>query len=74
MQSPSTGIHPLFAGADFVTYYGGDDSSHLPASIEGGDVHVLGRRGGADRHGGADHADGGGDPGPGPVRSGQATR
>jgi arginine deiminase len=34
--------HPLFAGADFVTYYGGDDASHLPASVEGGDVHVLG--------------------------------
>ncbi len=34
--------HPLFAGAEFVTYYGGDDASHLPASVEGGDVHVLG--------------------------------
>jgi arginine deiminase len=34
--------HPLFAGAGFVTYYGGDDASHLPASMEGGDVHVLG--------------------------------
>ncbi len=34
--------HPLFAGRDFVTYYGDDDASHLPASIEGGDVHVLG--------------------------------
>ncbi len=34
--------HPLFAGADFVTYYGGDDVGHLPASVEGGDVHVLG--------------------------------
>jgi arginine deiminase len=34
--------HPMFAGADFVTYYGGDDASHLPASVEGGDVHVLG--------------------------------
>jgi arginine deiminase len=34
--------HPMFAGADFVRYYGGDDESHLPASIEGGDVHVLG--------------------------------
>ncbi|MCL2582830.1 MAG: arginine deiminase [Streptosporangiales bacterium] len=36
--------HPLFAGAGFVTYYGDDDTSHLPASIEGGDVHVLGSR------------------------------
>jgi arginine deiminase len=34
--------HPLFKTADFVTYYGGDDASHLPASIEGGDVHVIG--------------------------------
>jgi arginine deiminase len=34
--------HPLFAGADFITYYGDDDTSHLPASVEGGDVHVLG--------------------------------
>ena len=34
--------HPMFAGADFVTYYGDDDSSHLPATVEGGDVHVLG--------------------------------
>jgi len=34
--------HPMFAGADFVTYYGGDDTNHLPASVEGGDVHVLG--------------------------------
>ena len=34
--------HPMFAGADFVTYYGDDDASHLPASIEGGDVHVIG--------------------------------
>jgi arginine deiminase len=34
--------HPLFSGADFVTYYGDDDGNHLPASVEGGDVHVLG--------------------------------
>jgi arginine deiminase len=34
--------HPMFAGGDFVTYYGGDDVNHLPASVEGGDVHVLG--------------------------------
>jgi len=34
--------HPMFAGAEFVTYYGDDDLVHLPASIEGGDVHVLG--------------------------------
>jgi arginine deiminase len=34
--------HPMFAGADFITYYGDDDANHLPASVEGGDVHVLG--------------------------------
>jgi arginine deiminase len=34
--------HPMFSGADFVTYYGDDDASHLPATVEGGDVHVLG--------------------------------
>ncbi|HEY1918520.1 MAG TPA: arginine deiminase [Streptosporangiaceae bacterium] len=34
--------HPMFAGADFVTYYGDDDTPHMPASVEGGDVHVLG--------------------------------
>jgi arginine deiminase len=37
-------FHPLFAGAGFTIYYGGDDASHLPASIEGGDVHVVGNR------------------------------
>jgi arginine deiminase len=36
--------HPMFATADFLTYYGDDDASHLPASIEGGDVHVIGNR------------------------------
>ena len=34
--------HPMFAGAGFVTYYGDDDLAHQPASVEGGDVHVLG--------------------------------
>jgi arginine deiminase len=34
--------HPLFTGEKFATYYGDDDRGHLPASIEGGDVHVLG--------------------------------
>jgi arginine deiminase len=36
--------HPLFTGEEFITYYGNDDASHLPASIEGGDVHVIGNR------------------------------
>jgi arginine deiminase len=34
--------HPMFAAADFITYYGDDDASHLPASVEGGDVHPIG--------------------------------
>lgn len=34
--------HPMFAGADFFSYYGDDDANHQPASVEGGDVHVLG--------------------------------
>jgi arginine deiminase len=34
--------HPMFAAAEFETYYGDDDDSHLPATVEGGDVHVLG--------------------------------
>jgi arginine deiminase len=34
--------HPLFAAAEFETWLGGDDLDHLPASIEGGDVHVIG--------------------------------
>ena len=36
--------HPMFAGGGYATYYGGDDASHMPASIEGGDVHVIGNR------------------------------
>jgi arginine deiminase len=36
------GYHPLFAEADFVTYYGDEDRSYQPATIEGGDVHVIG--------------------------------
>ncbi len=35
-------FHPLFTGEEFVTYYGDDDLNHLPASVEGGDVHVIG--------------------------------
>jgi arginine deiminase len=34
--------HPMFANAEFARYYGDDDTTYLPASIEGGDVHVLG--------------------------------
>jgi arginine deiminase len=35
-------FHPMFARADFARYYGDDDASHMPATVEGGDVHVLG--------------------------------
>jgi arginine deiminase len=37
-------FHPLFADSDFVTYYGGDDINYQPASIEGGDVEVIGHQ------------------------------
>jgi arginine deiminase len=35
-------FHPMFANETFARYYGDDDDAYLPASIEGGDVHVLG--------------------------------
>jgi arginine deiminase len=35
-------FHPLFAHAAFATYYGDDDRTYQPATIEGGDVHVIG--------------------------------
>lgn len=34
--------HPMFKDACFEFWYGGDDSDHLPASVEGGDIHVIG--------------------------------
>lgn len=36
-------FHPMFANATFDTYYGDDDVDHQPATLEGGDIHVLGR-------------------------------
>jgi arginine deiminase len=33
--------HPLFAEATFVDHYGDDDLDHAPATLEGGDIHVL---------------------------------
>ncbi len=36
-------FHPMFAGASFPVYYGGDDTNHQPATLEGGDIHVVGR-------------------------------
>ncbi|MDT5111114.1 MAG: arginine deiminase [Mycobacterium sp.] len=35
--------HPMFADAAFPTFYGDDDVDHQPATLEGGDIHVLGR-------------------------------
>ncbi|MDP4507911.1 arginine deiminase [Nonomuraea turcica] len=35
--------HPLFTDADFVTVYGDDDLAHAPATLEGGDIHVIAR-------------------------------
>ena len=35
-------FHPLFADATFPVFYGSDDLDYRPASLEGGDVHVLG--------------------------------
>ena len=35
--------HPLFIDANFPFLYGDDDLRHQPATLEGGDVHVLGR-------------------------------
>ena len=32
----------MFAAGRFTWYYGGDDASHQPATLEGGDMHVLG--------------------------------
>lgn len=36
-------FHPLFTAATFPTLYGDDDANHFPATLEGGDIHVLGR-------------------------------
>ncbi|MDX3659534.1 arginine deiminase [Streptomyces sp. ID05-26A] len=36
-------FHPQFADATFPTYYGADDANHQPATLEGGDILVLGR-------------------------------
>jgi arginine deiminase len=37
-------FHPMFKAADFAFLYGNDSLSHDPATIEGGDVLVIGRR------------------------------
>ena len=35
-------FHPMFTGSGFEVWYGGDDRPHQPATLEGGDIHVLG--------------------------------
>jgi arginine deiminase len=35
-------FHPMFTVADIEVWYGGDDRPHQPATLEGGDIHVLG--------------------------------
>ncbi len=34
-------FHPRFRDVAFPIYYGDDDREHLPASLEGGDIHVI---------------------------------
>jgi len=34
--------HPMFADAKFTVLFGDDDEQHQPATLEGGDVHVIG--------------------------------
>ena len=36
-------FHPMFAGADFRCWYGDEEPPHRYATVEGGDVQVLGR-------------------------------
>jgi arginine deiminase len=33
--------HPRFRDANFPVYYGDDDAHHAPATLEGGDIHVI---------------------------------
>jgi arginine deiminase len=35
-------FHPMFAAAEFTRYYRDEDPIYSPATVEGGDVHVLG--------------------------------
>ena len=61
-------FHPLFAGESFARWYGGVDDDHGSATIEGGDVLVIGRRRRAHRHGRAHHPARRRGPGPQPLR------
>ena len=58
--------HPMFAGAGFEVWYHGADAA--PATIEGGDVLVLGNGAVLVGHERADHTAGRGDAGPPAVR------
>ncbi|NMU47219.1 arginine deiminase, partial [Vibrio parahaemolyticus] len=35
--------HPIFAGQDFIKYFGDDDLHYDNANVEGGDVLVIGK-------------------------------
>ena len=35
-------FHPMFTSAEFEIWYGADGQEHQPATLEGGDMHVLG--------------------------------
>ncbi len=35
------GYHPRFRDVGFPVFYGDDDRDHMPASLEGGDIHVI---------------------------------
>ncbi|MDF5756908.1 arginine deiminase [Spongiactinospora sp. TRM90649] len=35
-------FHPMFLREYFPIWYGGDEERHQPATLEGGDIHVLG--------------------------------
>ncbi len=35
-------FHPMFAEATFEIWYGGDSTRHQPATLEGGDIEVIG--------------------------------
>jgi arginine deiminase len=37
-------FHPMFADSGLKIWYGGDDRPRRPATLEGGDIHVLGHR------------------------------
>jgi arginine deiminase len=35
-------FHPMFVNADFPVWFGDDDNDYAPASLEGGDIQVIG--------------------------------